>query len=466
MSEHWSFPLRTWLAIALVAVIITPLVAWFGTIAVLRGPTKSRQTFWERETRQVIQEAHQQLQARRLEWDQPAFQAELKTLLDRAGFSVALFDAGGVLIHGSRALAMGGPKGSVYQSTAHYGRRQLTAFVYDAEEKVTGLYILAQTDSDPLMMVIIYLSLAGITITAIFVVTRVGRAVSQPVLALSQAATKVSQGQLDFQTPTSGVLELNQLSEAFASMRDGLCAAIAQQAAMEQERRLMVSAIAHDLRTPLTSVRGYLEGIRDGIGRSPKRLDRYVGVALAKTASMERLIEGLFTYARTEYLVQPPQLERLDVAELLQQAVEGVRPQAEAKGVSLVIQGSVERCPLMADRMMLSRVVDNLLDNAIRHTPPGGSVTVAWRGEAQQLCFWIQDTGPGFGQADMDRLFEPLYRGDEARSSHTGGAGLGLAIARRLVEAHGGTIAATSDGGARFTISLPTSPGNREGIAP
>ncbi|HYF76156.1 MAG TPA: HAMP domain-containing sensor histidine kinase [Symbiobacteriaceae bacterium] len=284
------------------------------------------------------------------------------------------------------------------------------------------------------------------------------RLVIGPLRAVSQAAARINQGDLDVTVPTSRVKELNQFAAAFAQMRAGLKDSLGAQAAMEQERRMFIAAMAHDLRTPLTSVRGYLEGIRDGVARTPEKMDHYVAIALEKAGTMERLVDGLFNYSKTEYLEQAPHRELLRVDELAAAAAAGVKPAADAKGVAIDLDAPPESHSINADAAMLHRVLDNLLDNALRHTPGGGTVTVGWRCGFDNVRIWVQDTGPGIPPEDLARVFEPLYRSDKARSTRTGGAGLGLAIARRLVEAHGGSISATNENGARFTITLPIAP--------
>lgn len=279
------------------------------------------------------------------------------------------------------------------------------------------------------------------------------RAVLRPLGVLSSASRQIQAGDLEFAVPASPIAEVNQFAQAFEQMRQGLKESIAQQAAMEQDRRLFIAALAHDLRTPLTSVRGYLEGLRDGVARTPERMERYVAVALEKTESLERLIESLFAFARTEYLEQPPQLEQLQLVPLLQRAVDGMMPRAQAKQMRLELDGA--DCSIRGDRLMLFRVIDNLLDNAIRYTPPAGRITVGWHCESEQVLLWVHDSGPGIPAEDLTRIFEPHFRGDKARGSRTGGAGLGLAIVRRLVEAHGGSISVTNENGARFVIRLP-----------
>lgn len=281
------------------------------------------------------------------------------------------------------------------------------------------------------------------------------RTVLGPLGVLSKASRQIGAGDLDFAVPSSPITEVNEFARAFEQMRQGLKESISQQAAMEQERRMFIAALAHDLRTPLTSVRGYLEGLRDGVARTPEKVGKYVSVALEKTESLERLIESLFAFARTEYLEQSPQRERLDLGGLLQTAAEALLPRARARQIRLQVDGPSDPCTLPGDRLMLTRVVDNLLDNAIRHTPADGSITVGWRCTPDQALVWVHDSGPGIPGDDLPHIFDPLYRGDKARSTRTGGAGLGLAIARRLVEAHGGTISVTNEGGARFTITLP-----------
>ncbi|HLN59971.1 MAG TPA: HAMP domain-containing sensor histidine kinase, partial [Symbiobacteriaceae bacterium] len=241
-------------------------------------------------------------------------------------------------------------------------------------------------------------------------ITVASRSLMGPLKELSAAAAQVNRGELDFTVPDSRIKEVRQFAQAFAQMRGGLKESLAQQGALEQERRLFVAAMAHDLRTPLTSVRGYLEGIRDGVARTPEKLEHYVSVALEKTGALERLVDGLFNYSRTEYLNQPPHREALEVGALLGSAVDGLRPRAEAKGVTLVLEPGPGPYTVQADAAMLERVVDNLLDNAIRHTPPGGRVTVGWQMGAGHVHFWVQDSGPGIPPDDLEHIFQPTYR--------------------------------------------------------
>ncbi|HEY3364901.1 MAG TPA: HAMP domain-containing sensor histidine kinase [Symbiobacteriaceae bacterium] len=484
MKSSWSLSVRTWLTIVLIAVVLTPLVAWVGTIVAFRGPMKTRQTPWEFQTRAALQEADLLIQARRADWNSPAFQQTLLPLLQRGRVTAALFDAQGrpifvsddsfypSYIYPTPRVPATVPYGLIRQTPPaaanqlltglgkQYLGKQYLGMTRDPSGALSGIYLLVEKAGDPLVPWLLGAAVLGLTAAMALVVWWVGRSLNRPVLDLSRRARLVNQGQLEFDLPQSRVRELNDLAGAFGAMRDGLQSSLIQQAAMEEERRMFIAAVAHDLRTPLTSVRGYLEGLRDGVAHTPEKVERYVAVALEKTGHLERLIADLFAYARTEYLSQPPQRERLDLGVLLAATADGLRPQAEAKGITLGLAAGPEPVLLAGDRLMLGRVVDNLLDNAIRYTPPGGSVTLGWHGMPDECRFWVQDTGPGISPEGLPRVFQPLYRGDKARSTRTGGAGLGLAIARRLVDAHGGNIAVTNqDGGARFTVTLPRASG-------
>jgi signal transduction histidine kinase len=144
---------------------------------------------------------------------------------------------------------------------------------------------------------------------------------------------------------------------------------------------------------------------------------------------------------------------------LLRQTVEGVQPLAAARGIALALDGPAEPCPLLGDGHLPVRVIENLLDNALRHTPAGGQIGVRRSRKDATLVFAVEDTGPGIAAHDLPHLFTPLYRGEASRNRQTGGAGLGLAIARRILRAHGGDLLAANSlkGGAVFTRTLPAS---------
>ena len=285
------------------------------------------------------------------------------------------------------------------------------------------------------------------------------RTLIAPLAATSRAAGQVAAGDLDIALPTSRVREVAQLNAAFLAMSAELRASLLRQAATEEERRLFVSAIAHDLRTPLFSLRGYLEGLEEGIAATPEKVAEYVRISREKADVLERLIADLFAYARIEYLEQTLRRTPLELDAVLQRVVEGRGRDAAVKGVKLDLTGSPRSCVVEGDAQLLERAIENVLDNALRHTPAGGTIIAEWHAREGAATFTISDDGPGIDPRDLPHVFEPMYRADPSRSSETGGAGLGLAIARRIVRAHGGDLSAANraTGGATFTGRVPLS---------
>jgi signal transduction histidine kinase len=279
-----------------------------------------------------------------------------------------------------------------------------------------------------------------------------GRTIMIPLSAISQASRRVPSGDLEFTIPPSRVREVTNVTEAFTAMGNELRTALSRQAELEEERRFFVSAIAHDLRTPLFALRGYLQGLEQGIATSPEKQAHYIQTCQLKANELEYLIADLFTFTRIEYLDQKLELEPLEADTLINQCTDSIRPSAESQHIALILHPSPCNTPIVGDHHLLVRAINNLLDNALRHTPANGTITISWKQSEDMFSFSIADTGSGISSEDLPHIFEPLYRGDSSRSHATGGAGLGLTIARRILTSHGGTLTAQNgSGGAVFT---------------
>jgi signal transduction histidine kinase len=248
-----------------------------------------------------------------------------------------------------------------------------------------------------------------------------------------------------------------EVAAALQAMSTALGASLARQVELEDQRRLFIGALVHDLRTPLFTLRAHLRGLQDGLATTPAKATHYVAVCCEKADALERLVADLFAYTRVELLEETLQAEPLELDALLEHAVAMFQPRAAAKGLSLAVASPADPCPLAGDSALLARVLENLLENALRHTPVGGEVAVRWRRETAHLVFTVEDTGPGIVPADLPHLFTPFYRGEASRNRATGGAGLGLAIARGILRAHGGDLTAANrvTGGAILTGTLP-----------
>jgi heavy metal sensor kinase len=277
--------------------------------------------------------------------------------------------------------------------------------------------------------------LASRTLSPIDRVTRVARRIS---------AEDLSQ-RLDFDLPDD---EVGRLARTFDEMIARL------DEAFRRQRRFTADA-SHELRTPLTAIKGQTEVAL----QRPRDAAEYQEVLRAVNAQadrMIRLIGSLLTLARADASRIPVNREPLSVRTLVTDAADQVRPAAVAKGLSLTVQDG-DDARLMADQDLLLQLLLNLLDNAIKYTPSGGSVTASWRHEDAALEISVADTGRGIAPEHLPHVFDRFYRQDAARSRSEGGAGLGLAISRWIAEAHGGSIAAVSQPGrgSTFTVRLP-----------
>ncbi len=273
------------------------------------------------------------------------------------------------------------------------------------------------------------------------------RRISAPVKALTLAARKLGQGDLSQRVHSKEKGEVGELARAFNSMAESL-------ERNEQLRRNMIADIAHELRTPLSNLKGYLEAIADGMVKP----ESDTICSLDEEANLlSRLVDDLqeLSLAEASELKLDYQME--DIIKLLKQTVAVRQTQATAKGVSLSVD-LPKKLPLVnVDTLRISQVLLNLIDNAITHTTKGGIITIA----ATKLDNWLEisvkDTGEGIPAKDLPNVFERFYRVDKSRARATGGAGLGLAIAKSLVEAHGGRIKVQSEEGkgSRFSFTLP-----------
>jgi len=289
---------------------------------------------------------------------------------------------------------------------------------------------------------------------AVLLILGLSRRILAPVEALTAAVRRMEAGDLSQRVEVTSRDEIGELAQAFNSMADGL-------ARLEELRRNMVTDVAHELRTPLSNIRGYLEAIQDGVVQ-PERgiIDSLYEEAILLNSLVDDLQELSLAEAGQIRLERQP----VALADIVDRAVEAVRPRAEAEGITLQVD-LLEDLLVDGDPQRIGQVLRNLLDNGLTHTPPGGEVGVAARAAcpepSRRSDQWVEvsvrDTGAGIAAEDLPYVFERFYRADKSRSRGTGGVGLGLTIAKQLVEMHGGTIGVESEigQGTRFTFTLP-----------
>jgi len=291
--------------------------------------------------------------------------------------------------------------------------------------------------------------LASLLAGAMLLIWAASRWLVAPLRRLNTQVDAIAGGDPFETRATSPIREVENVATAVAGMAARLAQTAEHDARLEAERRLLVSSIAHDLRTPLFSLRGYLDAIATGIGDPGERLDR----ARAKAQQIDRLVTGLFDYARAD-IDERPRLQTTDLAETVTDATAAFELAADERGVRLQVTAHT-RPSVTIDRDGFERALANVLDNALRHTPRGGTVDVACGEDAGHAFVRVIDDGPGIAPDLLPHLFELTARA--ASNSRIDGAGLGLTIAARLLRNQGGTIDAANapPRGAILTIRLP-----------
>lgn len=289
---------------------------------------------------------------------------------------------------------------------------------------------------------VIAILVAGVL--ALLLALLLSRSIISPVSALTRAARRMENGDLSqrVQVRTNG--ELGELAQAFNAMADGL-------QRLEQLRRSMVTDIAHELRTPLSNVRGYLEALRDGVIKPEPEL---INSLHEEALSLNRLVDDLQELALADAGQLHLEIQAVAVLPLVEKVLLAVRALAQARQVDLHIEVAPGLPPVLADPDRIRQVMGNLVDNALAHTPAGGVISLQAAQVGDEIELGVQDTGEGIAAEHLPLIFERFYRVDKSRARATGGAGLGLAIVKQLVEAQGGHISVQSTLGQGTTIRL------------
>ena len=293
--------------------------------------------------------------------------------------------------------------------------------------------------------------IAAATVTAATVSWIVSMRIVRPIRDLAAAARDISRGNYSGRIAVGGADEVAVLGRAFNEMAVSL-------RSTEERRRQLLADVAHELRTPLATIDAYLEGLADGVvepGHETWQLLRN------ETSRLGRLTEDVTAVSRAEERQLDLRMQRIAAGSLLEGAAKAAAPAFTAKGVRLETKVGDGRPEVEVDVDRLGEVFANLLENALRHTPAGGKVSLEVARNGHDALLSVADTGEGLAAEDLDRIFERFYRVDRARSRDLGGSGIGLAIARALVEAQGGRLTADSAGlgrGARFSLRLPVPP--------
>ena len=288
------------------------------------------------------------------------------------------------------------------------------------------------------------------TIILVFTALSVGlwiyRSIAVPLVKLKKATKNIKEGNLDFVLEVEGNDEFSQLCQDFEEMRKRLKESMEEKILMDKENKELISNISHDLKTPITAVKGYVEGIMDGVADTPEKMDRYVRTIYNKTNEMDHLINELTFYSKIDTNRIPYTFSKLNVEDYFSDCAEELGLEMETRGIELVYANYVEKgVQVIADGEQIRRVIHNIVSNAIKYMEkPRGIIQLRVKDVGDFIQVEIEDNGKGIAAKDLPYIFDRFYRTDVSRNSSKGGSGIGLSIVKKIMEDHGGKVWATS----------------------
>ena len=294
---------------------------------------------------------------------------------------------------------------------------------------------------DMAVCIVLILAATGLSITA-----WIYRSIVTPICKLEEAANNIKEGNLDFTIEADSKDEMGRLCQNFEDMRQRLKESAEEKLEAEKQNRILISNISHDLRTPITAIKGYVEGIMDGVADTPEKVDKYMRTIYNKAIDMDRLINELTLYAKIDTNRIPYNFKRINAGEYFHDCIEEIGLELEAEHLGLSYFNYVsDEVLIIADPEQLKRVIDNIIGNSVKYMDKEhGLINIRIKDVGDFIQVEIEDNGKGIAQKDLPFIFDRFYRTDASRNSATGGSGIGLSIVKKIIEDHGGKIWATS----------------------
>ena len=331
-----------------------------------------------------------------------------------------------------------------------FSQSQKTQVQTESDGTVYDISIIDSADSQGRVHVMakdLFISAFIILISVALVVGLwVYRSIAVPLVKLKKATQNIKEGNLDFVLDVEGNDEFSELCQDFEEMRRRLKESTEEKNLIEKENKELISNISHDLKTPITAVKGYIEGIMDGVADTPEKMDRYVRTIYNKTNEMDHLINELTFYSKIDTNRIPYTFSKLNVEDYFADCAEEVGLELETQGIELVYANYVEKdVMVIADGEQIRRVIHNIISNAIKYMDkPKGIIQIRIKDVGDFIQIEIEDNGKGIGPKDLPYIFDRFYRTDVSRNSSRGGSGIGLSIVKKILEDHGGKVWATS----------------------
>ncbi|OIJ15208.1 hypothetical protein BKP35_05005 [Anaerobacillus arseniciselenatis] len=282
----------------------------------------------------------------------------------------------------------------------------------------------------------------------------IAKTVLNPLRQVFTATEEMSHGNLNYEISYNKKDEIGRFINGFNLMRTNLKEANNRQKKLEKNRKELIASISHDLRTPLASIKGYVEGLQDGIAHDVEMRNRYLDVIKKKTDQLDHLIEDLFDFSKLELNELPMEKVVVDSEQYFSDVYNHMKLDIEQRDVEFSINEDYPSRPINIDKYRVQQVITNLVDNAIRYGGTKVTLAVEELEETQQILISISDNGSGIGKEDLPHIFNRFYRAEKSRSSEHGGTGLGLAISNEIIKAHHGELSVKSERGKGSTISF------------
>ena len=282
--------------------------------------------------------------------------------------------------------------------------------------------------------------------TAGMLVVWIYKGIFNPIRKLQIAAENIKDGNLDFTIEPENDDEIGALCQSFEEMRKRLKDSTEEKISNEKENKVLISNISHDLKTPITAIKGYVEGIIDGVADTQEKMDRYIRTIYNKANEMDTLINELTLYSQIDTNRIPYNFNRIHVSDYFEDCVEELTLDLETKGIGLAyFNYADENIRIIADPEQLKRVINNIVGNSVKYLDKQkGFINIRVRDVGDFIQVEIEDNGKGIAAKDLPYIFDRFYRTDTSRNSATGGSGIGLSIVKKIIEDHGGSIWATS----------------------
>ena len=286
-------------------------------------------------------------------------------------------------------------------------------------------------------------------LTSALITAWVNQDIYKPIKELSIAMRKIAEGDFDYRLPDKQEGEIGHLHDNYEQMRLQLKENAEEKMQNEKKSKELVSNISHDLKTPITSIKGYVEGIMDGVADTPEKMDKYIKTIYNKANDMDRLINELTTYSGIDSNKIPYHFHVLNIADYFQDCVEEVGLDLEQRDIQLNYTNlaPADTC-IVADPEQLKKVINNIISNSVKYMGHDkGIIDIRILDEGESVRIEIEDNGKGIAAKDIGNIFERFYRTDSSRNSLQGGSGIGLSIVKKIIEDHGGYVWATSKEG-------------------